>query len=125
MKYLKTFGFLAQLGAAFVALLFVLRTVSGLIALAIPFEDAVINWLYENAIVFGLTIGIGFLLWWFADACDAQDENDISRYVMKVQPVEGEGNEDMEEFVPVDEDLMDQLVEVAEATYDVDDEDEE
>ena len=60
-----------------------------------------------------------------SDACDAQDENDISRYVMKVQPVEGEGNEDMEEFVPVDEDLMDQLVEVAEATYDVDDEDEE
>ena len=60
-----------------------------------------------------------------SDACDAQDENDISRYVMKVQPVEGEGNEDMEEFIPVDEDLMDQLVEVAEATYDVDDEDEE
>ena len=31
----------------------------------------------------------------------------------------------MEEFVPVDEDLMDQLVEVAEATFDVDDEEEE
>lgn len=60
-----------------------------------------------------------------SDACDAQDENDISRYVMKVQPVEGEGNEDMEEFVPVDEDLMDQLVEIAEAIYDTTDGDEE
>ena len=60
-----------------------------------------------------------------SDACDVEDEDEISRYVMKVQPMEGEGNEDMEEFVPVDEDLMDQLVEVAEATYDVDDEDEE
>ena len=60
-----------------------------------------------------------------SDACDAQDENDISRYVMKVQPMEGEGNEDMEEFVPVDEDLMDQLVEIAEAIYDTADGDEE
>ena len=60
-----------------------------------------------------------------SDACDTQEGEEISRYVMKVQPMEGEGNEDMEEFVPVDEDLMDQLVEVAEATFDVDDEDEE
>ena len=46
-------------------------------------------------------------------------------YVL-LSPMEGEGNEDMEEFVPVDEDLMDQLIEVAEATFDVDgDEDEE
>ena len=60
-----------------------------------------------------------------SDACDVEDEDEISRYVMKVQPMEGEGNEDMEEFVPVDEDLMDQLVEVAEATFDVDDEDED
>ena len=60
-----------------------------------------------------------------SDAGDVEDEDEISRYVMKVQPMEGEGNEDMEEFVPVDEDLMDQLVEVAEATFDVDGEDEE
>ena len=60
-----------------------------------------------------------------SDACDVEDEGEISHYVMKVQPMEGEGNEDMEEFVPVDEDLMDQLVEVAEATFDADSEDEE
>ena len=60
-----------------------------------------------------------------SDACDVEDEDEISRYVMKVQPMEGEGNEDMEEFVPVDEDLMDQLVEIAEAIYDTADGDEE
>ena len=60
-----------------------------------------------------------------SDACDVEDEAEISRYVMKVQPVEGEGNEDMEEFVPVDEDLMDQLIEVAEAVYDTADTDED
>ncbi|MBR5109625.1 MAG: DUF1292 domain-containing protein [Clostridia bacterium] len=60
-----------------------------------------------------------------SDACDVESEEEISRYVMKVQPMEGEGNEDMEEFVPVDEDLMDQLIEVAEATFDVDGEDDE
>ena len=60
-----------------------------------------------------------------SDACDAEDEADISRYVMKVQPMEGEGNEDMEEFVPVDEDLMEQLIEVAQAVYDTADADED
>ena len=60
-----------------------------------------------------------------SDACDVEDEDEISRYVMKVQPMEGEGNEDMEEFVPVDEDLMEQLIEVAQAVYDTADADED
>ena len=60
-----------------------------------------------------------------SDACDVEDEAEVSRYVMKVQPMEGEGNEDMEEFVPVDEDLMDQLISVVEATFDSEDDEEE
>ena len=52
-----------------------------------------------------------------SDACDVEDEDEITRYVMKVQPVEDDEDEDMEEFVPVDEDLMEQLVEVAESIY--------
>lgn len=53
-----------------------------------------------------------------SDACDVEEESEISRYVMKVQPIENEvGEEDMEEFVPVDDDLMDQLIQVAEATF--------
>ena len=59
-----------------------------------------------------------------SDACDVEDEAEVSRYVMKVQPMEGAGNEDMEEFVPVDEDLMDQLIEVVETTFGGGDEEE-
>lgn len=60
-----------------------------------------------------------------SDRCSAESEEDISHYVMKVQPCEGdEGDEEMEEFVPVDEDLMDQLIEVAEATFDEEDDEE-
>ena len=57
-----------------------------------------------------------------SDACDVEDEEEVSRYVMKVQSVEGD--EDMEEFVPVDEDLMDQLIQVVETTFDTEDENE-
>jgi len=61
-----------------------------------------------------------------SDACDVEAGEEISRYVMKVQPVEGEdAEEDMEEFVPVDEDLMDQLIQVVEATFDEEADDEE
>ena len=60
-----------------------------------------------------------------SDACDVEDKAEVSRYVMKVQPMEGEGNEDMEEFVPVDEDLMDQLISVVETTFDGEDDEEE
>ena len=53
-----------------------------------------------------------------SDACDVEEESEISRYVMKVQPIESEeGEEDMEEFVPVDDDLMEQLIQVVEATF--------
>ena len=57
---------------------------------------------------------------------DDVEENNVeeaSHYVMKVVPVEGE--EDMEEFVPVDDDLMEKLVEAAETIFDEEDEDEE
>ena len=55
-----------------------------------------------------------------SDACDVPEGEEISRYVMKVQPVEGEDEEDMEEFVPVDEDLMDQLIQVVQTTFEDD-----
>ena len=91
MKYLKAFYFLAQLGAAFVALLFGFRTVSGIFAVMIPIEDAAIAWLYENAIVFGLMLAIGFLMCQFADVCDAQRdaEADIWSDEDDMTPVEG------------------------------------
>lgn len=61
-----------------------------------------------------------------SDDVDLPEGEEVSRYVMKVQPVEGENGEeeDMEEFVPVDEDLMDQLIQVVEATFDTGDDEE-
>ena len=50
--------------------------------------------------------------------------DEAARYVMKVQPLPEEG-EDMEEFVPVDDDLMDRLIEAAETVLEPDDEEEE
>jgi len=53
-----------------------------------------------------------------SDDCGQEDEEEISHYVMKVQPLPAdEDGEEMEEFVPVDEDLMDQLIQVVEATF--------
>ena len=53
------------------------------------------------------------------------DEKNITRYVMKVQPLPDEG-EDMEEFVPVEDELMDRLIRAAQVTFrgGADDEDE-
>ena len=43
-------------------------------------------------------------------------ESDIARYVMKVVPLPEEG-EDMEEFVPVEDELMERLVKAAQVTF--------
>ena len=58
-----------------------------------------------------------------SDNVDGQSAEDVNHYVMKVQPLPEEG-EDMEEFVPVDEDLMDKLVEAAETVFQADEEEE-
>ena len=57
-----------------------------------------------------------------SDDCGDIAEEEVSHYVMKVQPLESDDGEEMEEFVPVDEDLMDQLIQVVEATFDNDEE---
>lgn len=58
-----------------------------------------------------------------SDDVEENNVEEVSHYVMKVVPVPEEG-EDMEEFVPVEDDLMDKLVEAAETVY-LEDEDEE
>jgi hypothetical protein len=51
------------------------------------------------------------------DECD--DDATMELYIMKVEP--SKEDDDMEEFVPVeDEDLLEQLIRVAEATFDED-----
>ena len=53
-----------------------------------------------------------------SDDCGDLNGEEVSHYVMRVQPLPDENGEEMEEFVPVDEDLMDQLIQVVEATFD-------
>lgn len=55
-----------------------------------------------------------------SDDCGQGDGEEISHYVMKVQPLPDENGEEMEEFVPVDEELMEQLIQVVEATFEED-----
>lgn len=43
-------------------------------------------------------------------------------YIMKVNPLPDENGEEMEEFVPVDDELMDQLIHIVETTFDIDEE---
>lgn len=52
-------------------------------------------------------------------------EDEISRYIMRVQPLPQEDGEDMEEFVPVDDQLMDKLLDVIENTLSEDGEGDE
>lgn len=76
MKYTKAFLFIAQIGAALVAVACGLRIISGLFAACIPVLDAVLGWMYNHAIVGGLMFGIAFLVWWFADECEKQKERE-------------------------------------------------
>lgn len=51
------------------------------------------------------------------DDCGDVKPEEVSHYVMKVQPLEDEDGEEMEEFVPVEDELMDQLIHVVESTF--------
>lgn len=48
----------------------------------------------------------------------AQDDH----YIMKVEPLPDEDGQEMEEFVPVDDELMEQLIHIVETTFDGDEE---
>ena len=55
---------------------------------------------------------------------DEQDQDDeINLYIMKVITSTEDNGEEMEEFVPVDEDLMDKLIQVVQTNFSDDDED--
>lgn len=72
MKYTKVFYFLAQLGLILLAILFGLRMVGAIFAVVTPILDAVIGWLYDHALVGGLTVAIGFVVFWFGEECERQ-----------------------------------------------------
>jgi hypothetical protein len=62
------------------------------------------------------------------DTCQEHDhEEELDLYILKVVPSTNEDGEEMEEFVPVDEELMDTLVEIVQTNFlsEVDEEDDD
>lgn len=56
---------------------------------------------------------------------DEDEEDAVNLYIMKVQETEEDG-EDMEEFVPIeDEDLLEKLIEVVQADFDNEDQEDD
>ena len=55
--------------------------------------------------------------------CDCEHEHSL--YIMKVVSVSGDDGEELEEFISPDEALMDQLIEVVEARFAEEDEDDD
>lgn len=55
--------------------------------------------------------------------CEHDHENEVNLYIMKVITSTEENGEEVEEFVPVDEDLMEKLIQVVQTNFSDDDED--
>jgi hypothetical protein len=72
MKYMKLYTFIIEVILLLLALFGALRIIAGLIALTVPVMDAVLAWMSDHALVGGLTVAIGFLLFWFGEECERQ-----------------------------------------------------
>ena len=70
MKYMKLYTLVIEVILLFIALFGALRIIAGIIALTVPIMDAVLNWMGDHALVGGLTLAIGFLLFWFGEECE-------------------------------------------------------
>ena len=70
MKYMKLYTLVIEVILLFIALFGALRIIAGLIALTVPIMDAVLSWMADHALVGGLTLAIGFLLFWFGEECE-------------------------------------------------------
>ena len=70
MKYMKLYTLVIEVILLLLALFGALRLIAGLIALTVPIMDAVLAWMSDHALVGGLTVAIGFLLFWFGEECE-------------------------------------------------------
>lgn len=55
--------------------------------------------------------------------CEHDHDEEVNLYIMKVITSTEENGEEVEEFVPVEEDLMDKLIQVVQTNFNADDED--
>ena len=70
MKYMKLYTLVIEVILLLIALFGALRIIAGLVALTVPIMDAVLAWMGDHALVGGLTLAIGFLLFWFGEECE-------------------------------------------------------
>ena len=70
MKYMKLYTLVIEVILLLLALFGALRIIAGLIALTVPIMDAVIGWMADHALVGGLTLAIGFVVFWFGEECE-------------------------------------------------------
>ena len=72
MKYMKLYTLVIEVILLLIALFGALRLIAGLIALTVPIMDAVLSWMADHALVGGLTLAIGFVVFWFGEECERQ-----------------------------------------------------
>ena len=72
MKYMKLYTLVIEAILLLIALFAALRIIAGIIALTVPIMDAVLSWMGDHALVGGLTVAIGFVVFWFGEECERQ-----------------------------------------------------
>ena len=70
MKYMKLYTLVIEVILLLIALFGALRIIAGIIALTVPIMDAVLAWMSDHALVGGLTLAIGFVVFWFGEECE-------------------------------------------------------
>ena len=70
MKYMKLYTLVIEVILLLIALFGALRIIAGIIALTVPIMDAALVWMSDHALVGGLTVAIGFVVFWFGEECE-------------------------------------------------------
>ena len=70
MKYMKLYTLVIEVILLLIALFAALRIIAGIIALTVPIMDAVLSWMSDHALAGGLTLAIGFVVFWFGEECE-------------------------------------------------------
>lgn len=72
MKYMKVLWCILAVGFLLVGLIFAAKMLCIIMAVISPAVDAIIGWMFDNALVGGVMLAVAFLVWWFADECERQ-----------------------------------------------------
>ena len=79
MKYMKLYTLVIEVILLLIALFAALRIIAGIISLTVPIMDAILSWMSDHALVGGLVLAIGFVVFWFGE----ERERAIRRERMK------------------------------------------